>query len=223
MRSRPRHSQLRTTVSVSSALSRRPAYAPTGGSYRAHAAPIWRRVVAGVIDWVGVITCYLIVNIPLGMIQRVSEELGSVVKGVAYVAIQAAALSVVAGYFAFFFRAGSTLGMRALDIHVVSYGTGEAPGLLPVVWRSLLSVVFFLSSFTAYTYLFGHYESPLTSFEEIARASSIGVAVVALGGHLWKLVDEAGRSVWDRAAGLIVVEDIVPNSMPDRLWAPWGP
>ena len=84
-------------------------------------------------------------------------------------------------------------------------------------------MAFFLASFTAYTYLFGHYEGPLTSFEEIARASSIGIAVVALGGHLWKLLDEAGRSVWDRAAGLIVVEDIVPTSMPDRLWAPWGP
>ena len=210
-------------MSVSSALSRRPAYAPADGVYRAHAAPIWRRLVAGTVDWVGVITSYLIVNIPLGMIERVAEELGSVVEGVVFVAVQAAALSVVAGYFAFFFNAGSTLGMRAVDIHVVSHASGEPPRLLATVWRGLVSVVFFLASVTAYMYLFGHYDSPLTNFEEIARAGSIGIASVALVGHLWKLFDEAGRSVWDRAAGLIVVEDIVPTSMPDRLWAPWGP
>ena len=61
-------------MSVSSALSRRPAYAPADGVYRAHAAPIWRRLVAGTVDWVGVITCYLIVNIPLGMIGLPAAE-----------------------------------------------------------------------------------------------------------------------------------------------------
>lgn len=210
-------------MSVSSDPNHRPLYLPAGGTYRAFAAPLWRRLVAAVVDWVAVISCYLIANIPLGMIERVSEELGRAAEATVFVAIQAAALTVVAGYFAFFLHTGSTLGMRAVDIHVVSHGSGEPPGLVASVWRSLLAVAFFLASFTAYTYLFGRYDGSLTRFEELVRAGAIGLATVALAGHLWKLVDEAGRSMWDRAAGLIVVEDIVPNSMPDRLWAPWGP
>jgi hypothetical protein len=36
------------------------------------------------------------------------------------------------------------------------------------------------------------------------------------------LLDRSGRTLWDRLTGLAVVEDIVPTSMPDRLWSPWG-
>ena len=48
------------------------------------------------------------------------------------------------------------------------------------------------------------------------------VAARAIAGGLWKLVDREGRTLWDRLFGLVVVEDVVPATMPDRLWSPWG-
>jgi hypothetical protein len=48
------------------------------------------------------------------------------------------------------------------------------------------------------------------------------VTAVAVAGHLWKIVDPAGKTLWDRLLGLVVIEDVVPTSMPDRLWSPWG-
>jgi hypothetical protein len=47
------------------------------------------------------------------------------------------------------------------------------------------------------------------------------VAGASLLGQLWMLVDGEGRTLWDRLTGLVVVEDIVPASMPERLWSPW--
>ncbi|MEO8291126.1 MAG: RDD family protein [Gaiellaceae bacterium] len=210
-------------MSVSFGRSREArAYLPADGAYRAVAAPLKRRALAGLIDWVAVIACYLVANIPLGMIETVSREVGGAAETAIFVVTQAAGLAVVAGYFAFFLHTGSTLGMRALDIHVVAYGSGRPPGLLPSIWRSLLAVAFFLAAFTAYAYVFGRYEPGLSNFEETTRVASISITLVALTGHLWKLVDEAGRSLWDRVSGLIVVEEMIPTTMPDRLWSPWG-
>jgi len=57
----------------------------------------------------------------------------------------------------------------------------------------------------------------------VTRAVSIVVTCIAFFGHLWQIRDPGGRSVWDRLAGLAVIEDMVPSTMPDRLWSPWGP
>jgi uncharacterized RDD family membrane protein YckC len=175
-----------------------------------------------VLDWTIVTVCYLIVNIPLGVLQATADEQGGLVNAITFVLTQAASLAVVAGYFAFFLATGHTLGMRAADIHLVDAQTGRSPALARAACRGVLSVVFFVASFTAYTYVLGRYDTPLSTFHEVARAASITVATLALFGHIWQLRDRQGRSAWDRLAGLAVVEDMVPVSMPDRLWSPWG-
>jgi uncharacterized RDD family membrane protein YckC len=175
------------------------------------------------LDWGIVTVCYLLANIPLGVVQATANEVGGALETGVFVVTQLAALAVVAGYFAFFLSTGHTLGMRATDIHVVEAQSGRSPTLPRAAARSVLSVLFFLASFTAYTYVLGHYDTPLSSFHEAARAVSIAVASLAFFGHLWQLRDRAGRSIWDRLAGLAVVEDMIPASMPDRLWSPWGP
>ena len=201
----------------------RPAYRPDDGSYRASAAPLGRRILGGVVDWSIVTVCYLIANIPLGVLQATADEVGGALFWIVFVLTQAAALAVVAGYFAFFLSTGHTLGMRAVDVHVVSKRSGRSPALAQATGRGVLSVVFFLASFTAYTYVLGHYDTPLSPFHEIVRVVSIAVAAVAFFGHIWQLRDPDGRSIWDRLLGLSVVEDMIPTSMPDRLWSPWGP
>lgn len=200
----------------------RPEYHPPDGSYRATAAPFSRRLVGGIVDWTIVTVWYLIVNIPLGVLQATADQVGGIVFWVAVVLTQAAALATVAGYFAFFFGTGHTLGMRAADIHIVDARSGQSPALARSAARGVLSVVFFVASFTAYTYVLGHYDTPLTTFYEIARAVSITVACVALFGHVWQFRDRDGRSLWDRLLGLAVIEDMIPATMADRLWTPWG-
>ncbi len=166
--------------------------------------------------------CYLIAEIPLGVIQATADEVGGVVFGIVFGLTQAAALAIIAGYFAFFFATGHTLGMRALDIHVVGAKDGRSPGLARAAGRGVLAVIFFLASFTAYTFVLGNYDTPLSTFHQVSRTVSITVASLAFFGHLWQLRDPGGRSLWDRFCGLAVIEDMVPSSMPERLWTPWG-
>lgn len=199
-----------------------PEYRPQDGSYRATAAPFGRRALAGLVDWTLVTVCYLIVEIPLGVVQAIGDEVGGIVFVVLLALTQAAALAVVAGYFAFFLSTGHTLGMRALDIQVVGGQNGRPPSLARAAGRGVLSVVFFLATYTAYTFVLGHYDTPLSTFHQVSRAACIFLASLAFFGHLWQVWDRAGRALWDRLAGLAVIEDMVPASMPDRLWSPWG-
>jgi uncharacterized RDD family membrane protein YckC len=224
MQSRPKRLPWPMTVLASFVRSRpRPAYEPADGTYRASAAPLWRRGVASLIDWTLVTVLYLIGNIALGMPLAVAREIGGVTETIVFVATQIAGLAIVVAFFAFFLSTGHTLGMRALDIHVVGFASGREPTLVAAVARSLLAVVFFLASFTAYSYIFGRYDPGLSTFEESTRSVAITVATIAFFGHVWKLADPAGRSIWDRLTGFTVIEDMVPATMPDRLWSPWGP
>ena len=199
-----------------------PEYRPPDGSYRATAAPLTRRIVAGLVDWTIVTVFFLIAQIPLGVIQATADEIGGITFWTIFFLTQAAGLAVVAGYFAFFVSTGHTLGMRAADIHVVGAGTGRSPALARAAGRGVLAVMFFLASFTAYTYVLGTYDTPLSNFHEVSRAVSIAIASIAFFGHLWQLGDPAGRGLWDRLCGLAVIEDMVPSSIPERLWTPWG-
>ena len=199
-----------------------PEYRPPDGSYRATAAPLTRRLVGGLVYWTIVTVVFLIAQIPLGVIQATGDEIGGITFWSLFFLTQAAGLAVVAGYFAFFFSTGHTLGMRAADIHVVGAGTGRSPALARATVRGVLAVVFFLASFTAYTYVLGSYDTPLSTFHQVSRVVSIAVASLAFFGHMWQLRDRAGRGIWDRLCGLVVIEDMVPSSMPERLWTPWG-
>ena len=199
-----------------------PEYHPSDGSYRATAAPLTRRFVAGLVDWTVVTVFFLIAQIPLGVLQATGDEIGGIASWSVFFLTQAAGLAIIAGYFAFFFSTGHTLGMRAADIHVVGAGSGRQPALASAAGRGVLAVVFFLASFTAYTFLLGNYDTPLSTFHQVSRAVSTAVASIAFLGHLWQLRDPAGRGLWDRLFGLAVIEDMVPSSMPERLWTPWG-
>jgi uncharacterized RDD family membrane protein YckC len=197
-----------------------PAYTPADGSYRAVAAPSWRRVVASTLDWILVFVLYIIASYPLGVLQTLGDAVGGVIGDVVFVLTHAAALGVVAVYLAYFFATGHTLGMRALDIHVFSHGSGQAPHLVQASARALLSVGFFLATVNAYGLLRGQQE--LTDTEEMWRTFAVAGVLLAIAGDLWKLLDADGRTLWDRLFGLVVVEDVVPATMPGRLWSPWG-
>ena len=210
-------------MSGSLALKPRP-YAPEDASYRALAAPPWRRTVASAIDWFLVFVLFILASYPIGMIETVGGTLGGTAGDVIDVVAQAAGLGVIVAYFAWFFATGHTLGMRALDIHVFAHRTGRDPHWLRSLLRAVLSAGFFLASIDAYGLSTGGYrgEGALSHAQADWRAAAVAGALVAFAGAAWLVVDPGGRSVWDRLFGLVVVEDIVPATMPDRLWTPWG-
>jgi uncharacterized RDD family membrane protein YckC len=210
-------------VSVSSLRRQAPVYKPADGTYRAVAAPLWRRGAASAIDWILVFVAFLIVSIPLGMIETLGRTIGGPFGDALVYVVDAVALGVVVAYFGYFLSTGHTMGMRALDIHVFSHATGREPHLVRAVARSCFSLVFFLAAFKAYTLTRGwHGNDGLTGREETWRDLAATVSTVALVGGLWKIADPEGRTLWDRLTGLVVVEDVVPTSMPGRLWSPWG-
>jgi uncharacterized RDD family membrane protein YckC len=209
-------------MNVSASWLRRaaPAYAPADGAYRAVAAPLWRRAFASALDWVLAVVLFVLVGYPLGMIETLGNAIGGSLGRVLFWGAEGVALAVVAGYFAYFLSTGHTLGMRALDIHVFSHRSGREPHIVQGAVRGVLALAFFLASFKAYTYL--QEEEPLTGWQRVWRDLAVTGAALAFLGNTWKLVDADGRTLWDRLLGLVVVEDVVPTSMPGRLWSPWG-
>jgi uncharacterized RDD family membrane protein YckC len=203
-------------------LRKRVPYQPEDGSYRATAAPLWRRGAASALDWVLVFFTFIILSYPLGMIQTLGEALGGTWADLMFDLTQAIGLGFVAGYFAFFFFTGHTLGMRAFDIHVFAAGSGSDPHPVRASIRGALSVVFFIATIDAYGLSRGGLADELSSSQELLRTCAIIVTAIAAAGQLWQLVDPAGKTVWDRLTGLVVVEDVIPKSLPDRLWTPWG-
>jgi uncharacterized RDD family membrane protein YckC len=198
-------------------------YAPEDGSYRAVAAPLWRRGFASTIDWLLAFTLFIIAGYPLGMIEALGKTIGGPFGDAIFYLAEAAALAVVAVYFAYFLSTGHTMGMRALDIHVFAHGTGREPDPVRAAARGLLALGFFYASFKAYSLTRGwHGNEGLSESEETWRNVALSISAVAILGNLWQLADPDGRTVWDRLVGLVVIEDVVPASMPDRLWSPWG-
>jgi uncharacterized RDD family membrane protein YckC len=209
---------------VSAWLLHRPsaAYAPTDGTYRAVTAPLWRRIGAAALDWTLVFVLFVLASYPIGILQALARALGGDVGSAIVDLTQALGLGVVLAYFGWFVSTGHTLGMRAFDIHVFAHGAGRDPHPLQAMARGLLSVGFFLATIDAYGLSTGAYKEGLTDAQSNWRTAAVAGVGLAVAGGLWSLVDPGGRTAWDRLFGLVVVEDVVPTSMPDRLWSPWG-
>jgi hypothetical protein len=203
-------------------LHRRVPYEPADGAYRAVAAPLWRRGGASAVDWVLVFFSFIILSYPLGMIQTLGDAVGGVWGDLILDLTQAVGLGLVAAYFGYFFSTGHTLGMRAFDIHVFARQSGLEPHPLRAAARGLLSLGFFLAAIDAYGLSRGGLSENLSGAQATWRTVAVTGTLAVLAGELWQLLDPGGRTVWDRLTGVVVVEDVVPKSMPDRLWTPWG-
>jgi uncharacterized RDD family membrane protein YckC len=209
-------------VSVSSLRRPPPAYVPADESYRAVATPLWRRAAAAAVDWLIVVVGFLVLSIPFGIVQALGQAIGGPFGDLLYVLAQVLALAVVPAYFAYFYGTGHTMGMRVFDVHVFAYRTGREPDPGRSTARALLALLFFVATSNAYAYLDSVSDLELSTLDTVRRSFAFGIAAIAILGALWKLVDAEGRTLWDKLCGLVVVEDVVPTSMPDRLWSPWG-
>jgi RDD family len=158
-----------------------------------------------------------------GVLQAIGEAIGDTVGSVVFWISELAAAGVILAYFGAMLASGHTIGMRALDIHVRTGASGQPPTVGRAVLRGTLGLAFATATLNAYAYTQGTPFGELTTFEETAGRVAVVVMAVAAAGQLWMLVDPVGRTLWDRLTGLVVLEDMMPTEMPERLWAPWGP
>jgi uncharacterized RDD family membrane protein YckC len=208
-------------------LLRRTHYWDPAGSYVARFAPIWRRAAAAAIDWTLCFVAFLLVSIPLGGLQALGDvsseegDLGGLPGRVVVVVTQVLTVAPAVAYFALLLPTSHTLGMRALDVRIVSTRTGRAPTYLPAILRSIAATVVAVSVYATYLVATA-FEGPgkLDSASSYAlHAARVGAALGGLSA-LTMIVTPSHRSILDRLFGTAVVDEL--EAVTPRM-GPWGP
>jgi uncharacterized RDD family membrane protein YckC len=180
-----------------------------------------RRARAGALDWAICLVLYLVVSIPAGMIQIGSSIAGPASSALDYLA-QALVLAAPAAYFAGYLRTGHTLGMRALDLHVRTASTGRRPGWVRAAGRSLLSTAFGAAFYLTFFGLSGPPAGETWSPRERAILVAAYLATITmLAGTLWALADPRRQSLWDKAFGLVRLDDLTTGAADTASYNLW--
>jgi uncharacterized RDD family membrane protein YckC len=194
--------------------------------YVARFATPWRRAAAAAIDWLLAYVAFLIVSIPLGIVQtvgRISREDGDLGGFPGHVLeVTAGVLTVVpvVAYFALLWPTSQTFGMRATDLRAVSIQTGRGPSYLVAGIRAVLATVIAAAVYAVYLNSTDYGTS--RELDDTSRVLLDGAYVVAGVGFLSALVmlvTPTRRSLLDRLFGTAVLDDLeatVPRS------GPWG-
>jgi uncharacterized RDD family membrane protein YckC len=144
-----------------------------------------RRLLASLVDWV---VCLLAPFFLAGTVW-----------------FEVVPLTVVA-YFAFFLFLGRTPGMRVASIRMLDRQTGRAPGAGKALARSFAALLQAASVVVLFIFAFSDTPNPgYPAADFAALAASLLVALGALLGHLWLLLDRDRRTLLDRLFGLSVV------------------
>ena len=126
-RTPPKRSPRPTSALASFRKRPLPEYRPSDGSYRATAAPLTRRLVAGLVDWMIVTVFFLIAQIPLGVLQATAGwRSGESRSGRFSSSRRRPGSRIAAGYFAFFFSTGQACARNARSGHPRRRG-GDRP------------------------------------------------------------------------------------------------
>jgi uncharacterized RDD family membrane protein YckC len=204
----------------------KPYWDPTG-SYLARRAPPWRRAAAAGIDWLICYVAFLLVSIPLGGLQALGAvsweegDLGGLPGRVLFIATQVLTVVPAIVYFSLMLPTSHTLGMRALDIRIVSTGTGRAPSYPLAVVRAIAATAVAISVYATYMVA-----SAFSSPGELDDASSYALTAARIGAGigaasaLLMIVTPTRRSLLDRLFGTALIDELEAIT-PVR--GPWGP
>lgn len=190
-------------------------YLAPDGSYTAEYPPIWRRAAAAALDWLLAYVIFLLASIFAGVFQAIgwsawtAGDLRGVPGGSLLVFSQLLVAAPVIAYFAFYWRTGSTLGMRALDIELVEAEVGRPPGLLRSVLRACLAFVFAVAANNVYTVLASDPLDGYSTFQQSLVIASFTVGGIAVAGKALAHLHERRQSLWDKLFGLVYVEELV--------------
>jgi RDD family len=190
-------------------------YLAPDGSYTAEYPPMWRRAAAAALDWLLAYVIFLVASIFAGVFQAIgwsawtAGDLRGVPGGSLLVLSQLLVAAPVIAYFTLYWRTGSTLGMRALDIELVEGQLGRPPGLLRSLLRACLAFVFAVAANNVYTVLASDPLDGYSGFQRSLVIASFTVAGICAAGKLLALVHERRQSLWDKLFGLVYVEELV--------------
>lgn len=202
-------------------------YADPANRYFAGFAPPWRRAAAATVDWALCYVVFLLVSIPLGMLQtlgtvsRDAGDFGGVPGHVLQVVAQILTVVPVVAYWAILLPTSQTYGMRWTDIRLVSMRTGRGPSYAVAFIRAALTTVMGAAFYAVYL--------NSTAFDKGDQLDStslllldIAWVLVGLGcaSAVLMLVTPTSRSLFDRIFRTAVVDELEATT--PRL-GPWGP
>jgi uncharacterized RDD family membrane protein YckC len=196
------------------------------GRYIARFATPWRRVVAAAVDWGICYVLFLLVSIPLGMVQTVGAvsrdagDLGGVPGHVVLVAAQLLIFASIVAYWTILLPTSHTFGMRVMDIRVVSRRTGRGPSYAVAVIRGAIATLIAAAVYAVYLDRTTVAERELDETSLFLLDVSYAVTGAAVLSALVMLATPSHRSILDRVFGSAVLDEL--ESTEPKL-GPWGP
>jgi hypothetical protein len=202
-------------------------YADPANRYLADFAYPWRRVAAAAADWALCYVIFLLVSIPLGMLQtlgtisREAGDLGGVPGHVLQVVAQMLIVVPVVAYWAILLPTSQTYGMRLTDIRLVSMRSGRGPSYVMAIVRAVVATVMGAAFYAVYLNSTAYYYGDVLDGTCILLLDVAYVIVgVGCASALMMLVSRSSRSLFDRLFGTAVVDNL--DATTPRL-GPWGP
>lgn len=202
-------------------------YADPTNRYVAGFASPWRRGTAAAIDWGLCALIFILVSIPLGMLQtlgtvsREAGDLGGVPGHVLQLVAQFLVVVPVVAYWAILMPTSQTYGMRARDIRLVSVHTGRGMSRVVAVVRAAITTVIGAAFYAVYLNS-TDYATSATLDETSLRLLEISYVLVGIGvfSAALMLVSPTRRSLFDRLFGTAVLHEL--EAVTPRM-GPWGP
>lgn len=195
--------------------------------YLARYASPWRRAAAATVDWGLAFLAWVLVSIPLGVVQAAGQlsweegDLGGSPGHILFIAAQVLTLVPVAAYFAFLLPTSQTLGMRLTGLRIVSVHTGRGVSYVRSVVRAIVA-----TALAAGVYVVFFVSTSFDKGEELDHTSrmildvSYGVAAAAALSTLVMIFGPTRRSLVDRVFGTAVLDELEAI---DPHMGPWGP
>jgi hypothetical protein len=184
---------------------------------------IRRRIGAALVDWTICVVAYIVVSIPLGLIEgfgfALRTESSTAAPGrVVTLFAQIAVLFPTLLYFTLGLREGHTLGMAAFDFKTLDARDGKPPGVIRSLLRSLVSVVFGVAVFIAYM---GHSAEHTywSQYEKKIYALALVVTGIVAVDKAFVPVHRSGRALTDRLFRLVRVTGAAGDT--DRGLSDW--
>jgi uncharacterized RDD family membrane protein YckC len=204
-------------------------YIAPDGSYTAEYPAPWRRAAAAGIDWLLAYIVFLIASIVAGFFETIGlttlsgGDLRSEVPGtILLVFSQVLAATPVVAYFALYWAAGSTLGMRALDIELVEADTGRPPSPRKTLVRALVAFALAIAVNNVYLVVASEPLNGYSTFQRWIIGASFAVVGLLFAAKAWILLDQRRQSLLDRIFGLLYVEEIVFSRTTPFPWTTSG-
>ena len=201
-------------------------YADPTGSYVASFATPWRRGAAAAIDWTLCYIAFLLVSIPLGIVQSIGAvswaegDLGGLPGHVLFVVTQVLTVVPVVAYFGLLLPTSQTFGMDALELRVVSMKTGRAPSYIAATIRGVAGLAVAASVYVTYQFTSSFDRPNLDAASSYALDAARVIVVVGGLSALTMMLTPTRRSILDRVFGTAVIDEL--EAVTPRM-GPWGP